>query len=102
MELTLQQVISVWGMDFWIPALITAVIAYFCGCFNGAVIVSKYLRDPPGNILIGQNSCPDGIVNVMVDIGDLITAANDLSFQGPGPLVTCMAQNSVPNLPGQI
>lgn len=27
-------------------ALLTAVIAYFCGCFNGAVIVSKYiLRD---------------------------------------------------------
>ena len=43
MELTLQQVISEWGTDFWIPALITAVIAYFCGCFNGAVIVSKYI-----------------------------------------------------------
>ena len=29
-----------------LPALIIAVIAYFCGCFNGAVIVSKYiLRD---------------------------------------------------------
>ncbi len=28
------------------PMLIVAVIAYFCGCFNGAVIVSKYiLRD---------------------------------------------------------
>ena len=26
--------------------LVVAVIAYFCGCFNGAVIVSKYiLRD---------------------------------------------------------
>ena len=43
MELTLQQVILEWGIDFWIPALITAVIAYFCGCFNGAVIVSKYI-----------------------------------------------------------
>jgi len=29
-----------------IPLLVTAVFAYFCGCFNGAVIVSKYiLRD---------------------------------------------------------
>ena len=29
-----------------LPALLTAVIAYFCGSFNGAVIVSKYiLRD---------------------------------------------------------
>ena len=26
-------------MEFWLAA----VIAYFCGCFNGAVIVSKYI-----------------------------------------------------------
>jgi len=26
-----------------VHALISAVIAYFCGCFNGAVIVSKYI-----------------------------------------------------------
>ena len=36
--------------SFWIPALAAAVIAYFCGCFNGAVIVSKYiLRDDVRN-----------------------------------------------------
>ena len=30
--------------------LLVAVIAYFCGCFNGAVIVSKYiLRDDVRN-----------------------------------------------------
>lgn len=35
-----------WGSAVWLPALVTAAIAYFCGCFNGAVIVSKYiLRD---------------------------------------------------------
>ncbi len=34
------------GAAFALPALLAAVIAYFCGCFNGAVIVSKYiLRD---------------------------------------------------------
>lgn len=34
------------GTAFVLPAVVTAVIAYFCGCFNGAVIVSKYiLRD---------------------------------------------------------
>ena len=34
------------GSALVLPALLTAVIAYFCGCFNGAVIVSKYiLRD---------------------------------------------------------
>ena len=34
------------GAAFILPAVLAAVIAYFCGCFNGAVIVSKYiLRD---------------------------------------------------------
>ena len=35
-----------WGAAACLPAALVAVIAYFCGCFNGAVIVSKYiLRD---------------------------------------------------------
>ena len=39
-----------YGTDLWFPALVTAAIAYFCGCFNGAVIVSKYiLRDDVRN-----------------------------------------------------
>ena len=38
--------LTVLGSAAILPALLTAVIAYFCGCFNGAVIVSKYiLRD---------------------------------------------------------
>lgn len=38
--------LSALGTAFVLPALLAAVIAYFCGCFNGAVIVSKYiLRD---------------------------------------------------------
>ena len=36
--------------EFWIRAAAVAVIAYLCGCFNGAVIVSKYiLRDDVRN-----------------------------------------------------
>ena len=39
-------VLSDLGPAFVLPALLSAVAAYFCGCFNGAVIVSKYiLRD---------------------------------------------------------
>ena len=39
-----------YGMDLGFAALVTAAIAYFCGCFNGAVIVSKYiLRDDVRN-----------------------------------------------------
>ena len=30
-------------LEFWIRAIVIAVAAYFCGCFNGAVIVSKYI-----------------------------------------------------------
>ena len=42
------------GSDFLyghaVLGLLAAVIAYFCGCFNGAVIVSKYiLRDDVRN-----------------------------------------------------
>ena len=34
------------GIDSILPLVVVAVFAYFCGCFNGAVIVSKYiLRD---------------------------------------------------------
>ena len=34
------------GGSVVLPAVLVAVVAYFCGCFNGAVIVSKYiLRD---------------------------------------------------------
>ncbi len=34
----------------WLPLLLTAVVAYLFGCFNGAVIVSKYiLRDDVRN-----------------------------------------------------
>lgn len=36
--------------EFWVRAAAVAVIAYLCGCFNGAVIVSKYiLRDDVRN-----------------------------------------------------
>jgi len=31
------------GAAFLFPGLLMAALAYFCGCFNGAVIVSKYI-----------------------------------------------------------
>ena len=41
--MTLWSMILEQGTAFLAPALIVAAIAYFCGCFNGAVIVSKYI-----------------------------------------------------------
>lgn len=60
-----------WGMDFWFPALAVAVIAYFCGCFNGAVIVSKYiLRDDVRN----HGSGNAGLTNFYRTFGGPLTA----------------------------
>ena len=53
-----------------LPALITAVIAYFCGCFNGAVIVSKYiLRDD----VRGHGSGNAGLTNFFRTFGGPLT-----------------------------
>jgi len=54
-------------VQFWIAA----VIAYFCGCFNGAVIVSKYiLRDDVRN----HGSGNAGLTNFHRTFGGKLTA----------------------------
>ena len=53
-------------------ALLATVIAYFCGCFNGAVIVSKYiLRDDVRN----HGSGNAGLTNVYRTFGGPLTFA---------------------------
>ena len=60
-----------WGMDLWIPAILVAVVAYFLGCFNGAVIVSKYiLRDDVRN----HGSGNAGLTNFHRTFGGPLTA----------------------------
>ena len=54
-----------------LPFLIAAVCAYFCGCFNGAVIVSKYLlRDDVRN----HGSGNAGLTNFYRTFGGWLTA----------------------------
>ena len=72
------------------------------GIDPGAVVVAQNIGDLPGNVVICQNARPDGIVNIVVDIGDLVTAADDLPFQGPGPAASGVAENAVPHLMGQV
>lgn len=43
MDTSVWTLISTGGAAFWLTVLAVAVFTYFCGCFNGAVIVSKYL-----------------------------------------------------------
>lgn len=56
--------------EFWVRAIGIAVIAYFLGCFNGAVIVSKYiLRDDIRN----HGSGNAGMTNFHRTFGGLLT-----------------------------
>ena len=58
------------GSAFVFPALLIAAIAYFCGCFNGAVIVSKYiLRDDIRN----HGSGNAGLTNFYRTFGGFLT-----------------------------
>ena len=53
-------------MDFWL----VAIVSYFCGCFNGAVIVSKYiLRDDVRN----HGSGNAGLTNFFRTFGGPLT-----------------------------
>ena len=55
----------------WESLLVLAVVAYFCGCFNGAVIVSKYiLRDDVRN----HGSGNAGLTNFYRTFGGPLTA----------------------------
>ena len=58
-------------MEFWIRAAVIAVIAYFCGCFNGAVIVSKYILH---NDVRNHGSGNAGLTNFHRVFGGPLTA----------------------------
>ena len=56
--------------EWLLPALLLAAIAYFLGCFNGAVIVSKYLlRDD----VRGHGSGNAGLTNFYRTFGGVLT-----------------------------
>ena len=58
------------GMELWLRAAAIAVCAYLSGCFNGAVIVSKYiLRDDVRN----HGSGNAGLTNFYRTFGGMLT-----------------------------
>ena len=62
--------VSDWIIVFAVMLLPAAVISYFCGCFNGAVIVSKYiLRDDVRN----HGSGNAGLTNFYRTFGGFLT-----------------------------
>ncbi len=61
-----------WLLYFAVFLLPTAVLAYLCGCFNGAVVVSKYiLRDDIRN----HGSGNAGLTNFYRTFGGVLTLA---------------------------
>ena len=61
-----------WSAECWLVVLAAAAIAYLCGCFNGAVIVSKYfLRDDVRN----HGSGNAGLTNFHRTFGSGLAAA---------------------------
>ena len=57
-------------MEFWVRVAIVAVFAYFCGCFNGAVIVSKYILR---NDVRNHGSGNAGLTNFYRTFGGMLT-----------------------------
>ena len=73
-----QEMLRFFLFDMVLPLLLVAVAAYLCGCFNGAVIVSKYiLRDDVRN----HGSGNAGFTNMMRNYGKkaaIITFVGDI------------------------
>lgn len=58
-------------VELAVRALVVAIIAYFCGCFNGAVIVSKYIFH---NDVRNHGSGNAGLTNFMRVFGSKLAA----------------------------
>ena len=56
----------------------------------------------PGQIALVQDAGPDGVIDVVVDIGDAVGKVDDAPFFGLGPLAAAVAQDPVPHLKGQV
>ena len=64
--------------------------------------ISKNLPIWFRNIFLFEHASPDRVVNIMVDIGNLIRQAYDLSFQRMRRTRGFMIQDSVTHFPGQV
>ena len=56
-----------------------------------AVIAAQNVRNALRDILIGQDPCPDGVIDVVIHIGHLVGFPHHLAFQGLGDVVAGMA-----------
>ena len=64
--------------------------------------VAQSQLDVKGDVLLPQDAGPDGVVDVMVDIGDAVGHADDPAFRRVGHFGAGVAQDAVQHLPRQV
>ena len=71
-----------------------------------AVAVPQHFRELSRQIVLPQHTGANAVVNIMLHIGDFITEANDLPFQGGRALlrrtIAAVVEYAVQHLPGKI
>ncbi len=66
------------------------------------VLPSQDIQALCGNLTEAQHAAPDRIIKIMVDVGYPVGNFDDLPFQCCRFVRTCVIQDAVPDLPGQI
>ena len=66
------------------------------------VLAAEHVGDLGGDVFVFQNTGPHCVVNVVVDIGDPIGVADDLTLQALGDLGAAVAKDPASDLIGQI
>ena len=63
---------------------------------------AQHLGDGQGYVHGVDDPAPDGVVNVVVDVGDLVGQPEELAFQGLRPVGAGVAEDAPPHLIGQV
>ena len=84
------------GLPLPLILAVTAVIAYFCGCFNGAVIVSKYILR---NDVRNHGSGAAGMTNMLRTFGKKAAALTAVGDVLKGVVAVCLGRWLFGHLP---
>ena len=63
---------------------------------------AQHLAGLKGDVHGIENAAPQGILNVVVDIGDVVGQPDHLALQRSGGGTFCVAEDAVAHLPGQV
>ena len=72
------------------------------GIDTGPVGKAQHPGDLQRDVHGVDNASPQGVLDVVVDIGDVVGQPDELPLQGGGGLALGVAQDAVPHLPGEV